>query len=44
MLKKQNESTHLVVPTSDMMRFREKIGSKVSGLLAKTTHNYAEMK
>ena len=44
MLKKQNESTHLVVPTSDMMRFREKIGAKISGLLAKTTHNYAEMK
>ena len=44
MLKKQNESTHLVIPTSDMMRFREKIGAKISGLLAKTTHNYAEMK
>ena len=27
-----------------MMRFREKIGAKISGLLAKTTHNYAEMK
>ena len=26
------------------MRFREKIGAKISGLLAKTTHNYAEMK
>ena len=44
MLKKQNGSTHLVIPTSDMMRFREKIGAKISGLLAKTTHNYAEMK
>ena len=44
MLKKQNESTHLVIPTSDMMRFREKIGAKISGLLAKTTHNYAKMK
>ena len=44
MLKKQNESTHLVIPTSDMMRFREKIGAKISDLLAKTTHNYAEMK
>ena len=44
MLKKQNESTHLVIPTSDMMHFREKIGAKISGLLAKTTHNYAEMK
>ena len=27
-----------------MMRFREKIGPKNSSLLAKTTHNYAEMK
>ena len=27
-----------------MMRFREKIGAKISGLLAKTNHNYAEMK
>ena len=44
MLKKQNESTHLVILTSDMMRFREKIGAKISGLLTKTTHNYAEMK
>ena len=44
MLKKHNESTHLVIPTSDMMRFREKIGAKILGLLAKTTHNYAEMK
>ena len=42
MLKKQNESTHLVIPTSDMMRFM--IGAKILGLLAKTTHNYAEMK
>ena len=44
MLKKQNESTHLVIPISDMMRFREKIGAKISGLLAETTHNYAGMK
>ena len=44
MLKKQNESTHLVLPISHMMRFREKIGAKTSGLLAKMTHNYAEMK
>ena len=44
MLKKQNEPTHLVIPTSDMMRLREKIGAKILGLLAKTTHNYAEMK
>ena len=26
------------------MRFREKIGAKISGLLAKNTNNYAEMK
>ena len=44
MLKKQNESTHLVIPTSDMMLFREKIGAKISDLLTKTSHNYAEMK
>ena len=27
-----------------MKRFREKIGAKISVLLVKTTHNYAEMK
>ena len=44
MLKKQNESTHLVIPTSDIMRFREKIWAKILGLPVKTTHNYAEKK
>ena len=42
--KKQNEATHLVIPTIDMITFRREIGKKMSELLKENTHNYAEMK
>ena len=44
MLKKQNEATHLVIPTKDMITFRREIGKKISELLDTTKYNYAEMK
>ena len=44
LLKKQNEATHLVIPTKDMITFRREIGKKMSELLKENTYNYAEMK
>ena len=44
LVKKQNESIHLVIPTTDIIKFRQSIGKKVRELLALTKYNYAELK
>ena len=44
MVKKQNESIHLVIPTTDIIKFRQSIGKKVRELLELTKYNYAELK
>ena len=44
LVKKQNESIHLVIPTTDIIKFRQSIGKKVRELLELTKYNYAELK
>ena len=44
LVKKQNESIHLVIPTADIITFRQSIGKKVRELLELTKYSYAELK
>ena len=44
LVNKQNESIHLVIPTTDIINFRQSIGKKVRELLELTKYNYAELK